>query len=67
MEISNTNMGASVYAMKKAMAMPNLMLRLLEPIPDPGKQALGTKPPAATDPLDLAKITGKGNLIDLIA
>jgi len=67
MEISNTNMGASTYAMKKAMAMPNLVISLLEQIPDSGKQALGTKPPAATDPLDLTKITDKGNLIDLIA
>jgi len=67
MEISQTNTGASTYAMKKAMEMPNLMLSLLEQIPDPGKQALGTKSSAATQILDPSKITGKGKIIDLIA
>lgn len=67
MEISGTNAGASIYAMKKAMEMPNLMLSLVQQSADSGKQSLGTKSPAATQTLDHAAITGKGAIIDLVA
>lgn len=67
MEISKTHTGASAYAMKKAMEMPNLVISLLEQIPDPGKQAFDMKSPAANQTLDLSEITGKGKIIDLVA
>lgn len=67
MEIGGTNAGASTYAMKKAMEMPNLLLSLVQQTADSGKQTLGTKNPEAIQTLDLATITGKGTIIDLIA
>lgn len=67
MEISKTNVGAAAYAMKKAMAMPNLMLSLLEANSDLGKQSLGATGPVTTQTLDLLEISGKGKIIDLVA
>ena len=66
MDIRKTNMGASTYAMKKAMEMPNLMLTLVQNTADSGGQALSTKHPAATQ-VDPATITGKGKIINLVA
>ena len=67
MEINTNNIGASTYAMKKAMEMPNLMLNLIQQTADSGKQPLGTNSPTAPQALDLATITGKGKIIDLVA
>ena len=67
MEIGGTHMGASTYAMKKAMEMPNLMLTLVQQSDDSGKLSLGTKNPAASQILELAAMTGKGKIIDLVA
>ena len=67
MKIDGNNMGASTYAMKKAMEMPNLMLSLVQQPADSGKQSLSTTTPASSQALDLAAITGKGKLIDVIA
>lgn len=67
MEIGGTNAGASTYAMKKAMEMPNLLLSLVQQSADSGKQTLGTKSPSATQAIDLATVTGKGTIIDLVA
>ena len=67
MEISGTHIGASTYAMQKAMEMPNILLSLVQQTTETGKQSLGTKSPKATQPLDLETMTGKGKIIDLIA
>jgi hypothetical protein len=66
MEINTNNMGASTYSMKKAMEMPALMLNLLEQAADSGTQALGTKSPAQAQTGEIAEITNKGSIIDLI-
>ncbi len=67
MEIDGNNTGASTYAMKKAMEMPNLLLSLVKQTADSGKQSLSTKNQASIQTIDLASITGKGKIIDLIA
>jgi len=67
MEIGGTHMGASTYAMKKAMEMPNRVLNLVQQTADSAKQSLGTKPPALTQTQDLATMTGKGQIIDIVA
>lgn len=67
MEINTNNIGASTYAMKKAMEMPNLMLNLIQQTADSGKQPLGTNSTTTPQILDLATITGKGKIIDLVA
>ncbi len=65
MEIGGTNMGASTYAMKKAMEMPNLLLGLVRQTADSGKQPLSTKPSAAVQKVDPGTMTDKGKIIDL--
>ncbi len=61
------NTAASTDAMKKAMAMPNLMLNLLQLPANASTQSLDTKLPEVQQSSDLAAITGKGNVIDIIA
>lgn len=67
MDINGTHMGASIYSMKKAMEMPKNMLNLVQQIPDTRSQPLNTESPVAKQSPDLATITGKGNIIDIIA
>jgi len=67
MEIGGTNSGASAYAMKKAMEMPNMLLNLLSQTTDSGKQSLGTKSSESASAPDPAMVTGKGQIIDLTA
>ncbi len=67
MEIGETNIGASTYAMKKAMELPNLLLGLIQQTTDSGKQTLNSNPSAPIQTADLGTITGKGQIIDLIA
>ena len=67
MEISGSNTGASTYAMKKAMEMPNFLMSLVQQTADSTQQALATKSPAATQAIDIATVTGKGTIIDLVA
>ncbi|WP_320040634.1 hypothetical protein [uncultured Desulfobacter sp.] len=62
-----TNTGASTDAMKKAMAMPNLMLNLLQQPSNTSNQSLNTQSPEVQQSPDLATITGKGTVIDIIA
>lgn len=61
------NTAASTDAMKKAMAMPNLMLNLLQLSANASTQSLDTKLPEVQQSSDLAAITGKGKVIDIIA
>ena len=61
------NTAASTDAMKKAMAMPNLMLNLLQLPANASTQSLDTKLPEVQQSSDLAAITGKGKVIDIIA
>ncbi|MBT4285747.1 MAG: hypothetical protein HOD92_00285 [Deltaproteobacteria bacterium] len=67
MEIGGSNAGASTYAMKKAMAMPNLLLSLVQQTADSGIQHLDTKTLKTPQTIDLETGTGKGKIIDLIA
>lgn len=67
MDINATNTGASTYAMKKAMAMPKLMLDLVQQIPNPESQSLNTESLSVQQASDLASITGKGKIIDIVA
>lgn len=66
MEINGTNLGASTYAMKKALEMPNILMSLVQNSTVDGKQTLGTEAPDLTIP-DLSAVTGKGRIIDLVA
>ena len=67
MEIDGNNIGASTYAMKKAMEMPNLLLGLVQQTADSGKQSLSTKIPESIQTIDLETIKSKVKIIDLIA
>ena len=66
MEISGTNIGASTYAMKKAMEMPNILMNLVQSSAVSGNQTLGTKS-HVSQPIDVSAVTGKGKIIDLVA
>lgn len=67
MEINSTPGGASIYAMKKAMDMPNLLLSLVRQTADSGKLTPNATPPDPPRALDLAAMTGKGKIIDIVA
>lgn len=67
MEISGLNIGASTYAMKKAMDMPNNLISVVEQSGDSGNQPIAMKSPSAAHQLDLAAVTGKGNYINIVA
>ena len=66
-EIEGNNIGASTYAIKKAMEMPNLLISLVQQTADSGKQSLPTKSPIAIQTLDRPTISDKGEIIDLVA
>lgn len=68
MEIGRTaNIGASTYAMKKAMEMPNLLQSLVQQTADSGSQALGTETTKTSQTVDPNTVTGKGKIIDIVA
>ncbi|WP_321492155.1 hypothetical protein [uncultured Desulfobacter sp.] len=67
MNINETNMGTSAYAMKKAIARPNLMLNLVEQISNFQSQSLNIKDLSVKQAPDLSSITDKGKLVDIIA
>jgi hypothetical protein len=67
MNINESNTGASTYAMKKAMEMPNLMLNLVQQISNSQSQSLNTEGPAVEQTPDFSAITGKGKMVDIIA
>nr|WP_319491722.1 hypothetical protein [uncultured Desulfobacter sp.] len=54
------NTVASTDAMKKAMAMPNLLLNLL------GQTSGTTQSTEVQQTADLATVTGKGKIIDVV-
>ncbi len=66
MDGSGTNIGASTYAMKKAIERPKNMLNLVQQIPNT-QQSLNTENSVVKQTPDLATITGKGKIIDIIA
>ena len=66
MEISGTNIGATTFAMKKAMEMPKTLISLVQNSAVDGGQTLGTKAPDPQMP-NLSAVTGKGRIIDLVA
>ncbi len=61
MEIGGSNTGASIYAMKKAMEMSNLLLNLVQQTADSGNQVLGTKTLKRAQALILIQSLVKGN------
>lgn len=66
MEVSGTNIGASTYALKKAMEMPNILMSLIQNAAGSGDQSLATKTPVP-QAVDVSAATGKGRIIDLVA
>jgi hypothetical protein len=66
MDINGTNIGASTYAMKKALENPNLMLNLVQKIANSENPSLNTKNSVVKQIPDLAATTGKGKIIDII-
>lgn len=68
MEVSGTNIGASTFAMKKAMEMPNLMIDLIKNSATSDKQSLAAEQLVSpTQAPGLSSVTGKGRIIDLVA
>ncbi len=67
MEISGSNTGASTYAMKKAMEMPNLLLNLVQQTADSGEQLHSIKTSKTVQTAGLDTVTGKGKIIDIVA
>lgn len=61
-----TNIAAATDAMKKAMTMPNLLLNLLGQTPGTSNRSLNTQSPEVQQAADLATVTGKGKLIDIV-
>lgn len=68
MGVSEISGGAATYAMQKAQEMPKIMIDLLLGSGANGDQPLATNalavPPAQMP--DLAAVTGKGKVIDLV-
>jgi len=68
MEINGNSGGAALYAMQQAVKMPSAMVDLLKKSAEEG----GQQPLAATNPTDpkaadVAKMTGKGGNINVMA
>jgi len=63
MEMGGTNSGASTYAMKKAMEMPELLLSLVEQTAELQKQPPVVQPAAQS--VDLEAMADKGGIINL--
>ncbi|WP_245619893.1 hypothetical protein [Desulfobacter vibrioformis] len=53
--------------MNKAIEVPNLMLNLVQQIPNTESQSLSTENPAVKQAPDLSTFTGKGTIVDIIA
>ena len=66
MEISGTNIGVATFAMKKAMEMPNVLMKLIQNSAGNEKQTIGMNSPVPQS-VDISSVTGKGKNIDLIA
>lgn len=66
MEINGSNVGASTYAMKKAIEVPNLMLNLVQQSGNNDSQSLNTRTSVFEQPPDLS-VTDKGKIIDIVA
>ena len=67
MEIGGSNTGASTYAMKKAIEMPNLLRNLVQQTADSGNQLHSTMTPKTDLAVGLDTVTGKGKIIDIVA
>ena len=76
MEIKGNSGGAALYAMQQAMRMPRSMVDLLQKSAGTAEAAEATEaapqPPVATKPTDpkaadIAKMTGKGGIINIFA
>ena len=68
MEMSGISAGAATYAMKKAMEMPNILINLIQKSAPAANQPLATgRPVTSPNEPDLAAVTGKGKILDLVA
>lgn len=67
MEINDSSTGASTYAMKRAIEMPNLLLDLLQQTADANQQSLAAERSPEADRLDVSAAAGKGTLINIVA
>ncbi len=68
MEMNGISAGAATYAMKKAMEMPNILINLVQNSALAGNQPLATRSPVPSpNAPDLAAVTGKGKILDLVA
>ena len=66
MEINSTSTGASTYAMKKAMDMPNQLLSLVQQAGGSGQQQTLAADSLAESQRAVST-TGKGQIIDIVA
>ncbi|MBU0993922.1 MAG: hypothetical protein KJ737_15615 [Proteobacteria bacterium] len=66
MEVSGTNIGASTYALKKAMEMPGILMNLVQNSAENKGQSLEMNRPVPNPP-DISSVTGKGKIIDIVA
>ena len=67
MDMNLTNTGASAYAMKKVMQRPNVMLNFFEKNDNTGNGPLNAGRRVGKKESDLATITGRGRLINIVA
>ena len=67
MNMNFTNIGASANAMKKVMHRPNVMLNLFQKNDNTGNGSLNAGKRVAKKESDLATITGRGKLINIVA
>jgi hypothetical protein len=68
MEMNGISAGAATYVMKKAMEMPNILINLIQNSAPAGNQPLATgRPVTSPNEPDLAAVTGKGKILDIVA
>ncbi|MEW6288242.1 MAG: hypothetical protein AB1545_00145 [Thermodesulfobacteriota bacterium] len=67
MEINGNSGGAALYAMKQAMKMPEAVVDLLKKSGEDDQQPLAAPKPTDPKAADIAKMTGKGGNINVVA
>lgn len=67
MEINGNSGGAALYSMQQAMKTPAAMVDLLKKSSEDGQQPLAAPKPTDPKAADIAKMTGKGGNINVVA
>lgn len=67
MEINGNSGGAALYSMQQAMKTPAAMVDLLKKSAEDGQQPLAAPKPTDPKAADIAKMTGKGGNINVVA